>query len=275
MDSEKMLALLAEGGCIVGAAMEDADVIVVNTCGFLAAARDESLEVISEALEQKKAGKARRVVVAGCLVNRDAEKLYKIRPDIDAIVGVNNREDVLAAVTGNKRVTKILPCGKSLHSDAGRFRLTPRHTAYLRISEGCSQKCTFCTIPAIRGPFRSKPPQTVIAEARELLADGAVELNIIGQDTTGYGMGLTGGTNLADLLRELNRLRGIRWIRLLYAYPRRFGDKLIAEIADCEKVVPYVDLPLQHICDPILRAMGRGVSRKSIEKLLVKLRGRI
>jgi ribosomal protein S12 methylthiotransferase len=321
VDSEKMMALLAEGGCTVGAPMDEADVIVVNTCGFLSAAREESLGVVREALAHKAAGRARRVVVAGCLVNRDAGKLFDLAPGIDAIVGVNDRDDLLKAVKeskgeerrakGEKQRSKGERLGRfsdpgnggqterkiqlskdaSIVSDAGRFRLTPRHTAYLRISEGCSQKCTFCTIPSIRGPFRSKPPRDVLAEARELIADGALELNVIGQDTTSYGMDLGthgrppvgfGGNNgnpgknsLADLMKSLSQLEGVRWVRLMYAYPNRFNDALIDAMASCEKIVPYVDLPLQHISDGVLRRMGRRVTRAKTETLLDKLRRRV
>jgi len=181
VDSEKMLASLAEGGCVVGAPMEQADAIIVNTCGFLSAAREESLGVIREALQHKRRRGRCRVVVAGCLVDRDAEKLFELAPGIDAIVGVNSRDDILAAVVGGEqaRPLHVRPYRGGILSDAGRFRLTPRHTAYLRIAEGCSQRCAFCTIPAIRGPFRSKTVRAVLNEAAELIADGAVELNVI------------------------------------------------------------------------------------------------
>lgn len=275
IDSEKILALLAEGGCIVAAPMDQADVIVVNTCGFLEAARQESLQVIGEALAHKRAGRAQRVVVAGCLVNRDAEQLYKLAPGIDAIVGVNNRHQILQAVTAKRRVTRADPYSDGVCSDAGRFRLTPRHTAYLRICEGCDRECSFCTIPAIRGPFRSKQLEAILAEARELIADGAVELNVIGQDTTAYGRDLGVKGALASLLRRLDRLDGVRWIRLMYAYPRPFDDSLIEAIASTAHIVAYIDLPLQHISDPILRRMKRGITRAGIEKLLVKIRRRI
>jgi ribosomal protein S12 methylthiotransferase len=275
VDSEKLLAHLAEGGCVVGAPMDEADVIVVNTCGFIRPAVEESMQVIAEAAACKQSGRARRVVVAGCLVNRDGEALYDLAPGIDAVVGVNDRDAILAAVTGRGRISMVSPCTGRVGSDAGRFRLTPRHTAYLRIAEGCSRKCTFCTIPALRGPFRSKPPEQVLAEARELVADGAVELNVIAQDTTAYGRDLGGQTSLARLLRSLAGLDGVAWVRLMYAYPRRVTDELIDTIAECEKVVPYVDLPLQHVCDPLLRRMGRGVTRRQIERLLARLRRRI
>jgi ribosomal protein S12 methylthiotransferase len=278
VDSEKMLAGLAQAGYVVGAPMDRADVIVVNTCGFIAPARAESLEVIAEALEHKRRGRARRVVVAGCLVNREWNRLYQLSPGIDAIVGVNDRDALLSAVAGRGRVSLTSPYHTAadgrgaIASDAGRFRLTPRHTAYLRICEGCSQRCTFCTIPAMRGPYRSKPPQQVLAEAAELVADGAVELNVIGQDITSYGRDLPGRWTLGRLLRGLEKIDRPRWIRLLYAYPMRFSDALIDLMADSQRIVPYVDLPLQHIAEPILRRMGRGVGRSRIERLLGRLR---
>lgn len=275
VDSEKLLAHLAEGGCIVGAPMEDADVVVVNTCGFIAPAVAESLEVIDDARRLKEAGQVRRIVVAGCLVNRAGESMFTQIDGIDAIVGVNDRDSILSAVLADDRISRISACPPKPVSDAGRFRLTPVHTAYLRIAEGCSRRCTFCTIPSIRGPFRSKRPARILDEARELLADGAVELNLIAQDTTNYASDLGPRTSLAGLLRKLDKLDGVEWIRLLYAYPQGFDDDLIDAIASCEHVVPYVDMPLQHIADGVLKRMGRHVTRKQIERLLIKLRQRI
>jgi len=270
VDSEKMLAGLAEGGCVVGAPMDAADVIVINTCGFLADARDEAMGVISEALEHKAAGRAARVVVAGCLAQRNGEELFGQAPGIDAIVGVNDRDAILQAVTGESK-SQVSPCSGRIGSDAGRFRLTPKHVAYLRVAEGCSHPCTFCTIPAIRGPFRSKLAVDVLGEAAELIADGTVELNVIAQDTTSYGSDLD-EIDLVGLLRQLDSLAGATWIRLLYTYPRRFTDDLVAAIDRCAHVVPYVDIPLQHITDSVLRRMGRKVARGRIEELLGKLR---
>jgi len=275
VDSEKLLARLAEGGCVVGAPMTAADVVIINTCGFIAPAVAESIEVIAEARRLKAAGKVRRIVVAGCLVNRLGEGLFARAPGIDAIIGVNDRDSILSAVLGNERIARISATPADAASDAGRFRLTPTHTAYLRIAEGCSRRCTFCTIPSIRGRFRSKGPAMVLAEARELLASGAVELNVIAQDTTNYGRDRGGGDTLAKLLRKLDKLDGIEWIRLLYAYPMGFDDDLIDAIASCERVVHYVDMPLQHIADGVLKRMGRRVTRKHIEQLLIKLRQRV
>ena len=277
VDSEKMLALLAQGGCVVGAPMDEADVIVVNTCGFLSSARDEAIEVIEEALEYKRTGPARRVVVAGCLVNRDGEKLYELPGPIDAIVSVNDRRKILSAVTGSGRVSFFRSPPATPGSDRGRLRLTAPHTAYLRISEGCSHGCTFCTIPAIRGPFRSKSPRNVLAEARELAGDSAVELNVIGQDTVGYGGDLDTEKpcDLPKLLRRIADVDGIGWVRLMYAHPKNFSDELIDTLAGGGGIIPYLDLPLQHISSPILRKMGRKVKRSDLEKLLDKLRRRI
>lgn len=275
VDSEKMFALLAEGGCLVGAAVDEADVVVINTCGFIGPAVAESLDVIAEALRLKRAGRVSRIVVAGCLVNRDGEGLLDWDDQIDAVVGVNDREGILDAVLGEGPAVRVSACPAAAVSDAGRFRLTPRHTAYLRIAEGCSRRCTFCTIPVIRGPYRSKRPAKVLAEARELVADGARELNVIAQDTTAYGRDLGVRASLGALLRKLDRLEGVEWIRLLYAYPMGFDDELIAVIADCPRVVPYVDMPLQHIADGVLKRMGRQVTRKQTEGLLDQLRRRV
>jgi len=280
VDSEKMLAALAESGCVVTTDVEAADVVVVNTCGFLAAARDESMAVIAEALALKQAGQVRRVVVAGCLAQRDGDELREAADGIDAIVGVNNRDDLVRAVMTDEPVTAVAGYqqrareagGPLVGDDTGRLRLTPPHTAYLRISEGCSQGCSFCTIPAIRGPFRSKPVERVLHEAAELIADGAVELNLIGQDTTSYGADIGYDAGLAGLLRELSGLDDVGWIRLLYAYPTGVTDDVIAAMAECEAVVPYLDIPLQHIADRILERMRRRTTRRQTEDLLTRLR---
>ncbi len=289
VDSERMLADLAEAGCIVGAPMEDAEVIVINTCGFLASARAEAWEFIHEALGCKTAGSAKRVVVAGCMSNREGESILEQADGIDAVIGVNDRRHIVDAVCGtvapgcespatiDQPFIKICRDPQPYREgtgDAGRFRLTPPHTAYLRIAEGCSQKCTFCTIPSIRGPLRSKPIEMVLAEARELIETGALELNIIAQDTTAYGRDL-GGLNLASLLRELNKLPGAEWLRVMYTYPRNFDDELIETIQECDRVLPYIDMPLQHFSTSVLKRMNRGVTKKQTEDLLGRLRDRI
>ncbi|GMU21626.1 MAG: ribosomal protein S12 methylthiotransferase RimO [Phycisphaerae bacterium] len=288
VDSEKMLGQLAEHGAAITADESDADVIVVNTCGFLEASRVEAHEAIEEAVAQKQSGRCQRVVVAGCLVQRDGEKLLDAVPGIDALVGVHHRDNIvdaaLKALPGRRRKRSAPRPRPDLYlgdyhayvaTDTARLRLTPRHYAYLRMSEGCDQKCTFCTIPSIRGPMHCKPPSIVLSEARELIADGAVELNLIGQDTTSYGRDIGYSAGLAGLLRELNQLDGAQWIRLLYAYPSDFTDEMIDAIAECDRVVKYIDIPLQHINDRILKAMHRRVTRGQTETLLGKLRARI
>ena len=275
IDSEKIAGHLAEAGCVVGAPMDDADVIVVNTCGFLAAARDEALEVIAEALACKQQGPARRVVVAGCLVNRDGEKLLSEAAGIDAMVGIYDRSSIVRAVLGDEQLAEISANDSPVAGDRGRLRLTLPHTAYLRISEGCSHRCTFCTIPDIRGPFRSKALNEIAAEARELVDSGAIELNLIGQDTTGYGSDLADGSSLADVLRGLDGIDGVQWLRLMYAYPTGLTDDLLAAMAECDHVVPYIDVPLQHIADPVLKRMGRRMGRADIEATLDRVRDRL
>ncbi len=288
VDSEKMLGQIAESGAVITGDESAADTIVVNTCGFLEASRGEALEVIQALAERKRRGELQRIVVAGCLVQRDGSALLDVVPEIDVLVGVNNRGDVARAVWGNAgpaaaatrpvRETNLFlgEYHPQPWDDQGRLRLTPAHYAYVRMSEGCNQKCTFCTIPSIRGPLHCKTPAAIVAECRELMADGARELVLIGQDTTSYGTDIGYEPGLAGLLRTLDReCDGARWLRLMYVYPTAFTDEMIDAIASCERVVNYIDIPLQHISDRVLRAMGRRVTRKQQEVLLEKLRTRI
>lgn len=287
VDSEKMLGQLAEAGCQFTSDERDADVVVVNTCGFLEASRTEAAEVIRDlvAVKHDRRSRLKRVVVAGCLVQRDGEKMNDYAPGIDALVGVHNRDDVVRAVlrknvagAGGPRGSVDAFLGEYhpfVNLDTARLRITPRHRAYLRISEGCDQKCTFCTIPSIRGPMHCKPPSVILAEARELVADGAVEISLIGQDTSSYGKDFGYEPGLAGLLRELNRVDGIEWLRLMYVYPSVFDDAMIDAVAVCDKIVKYVDMPLQHINDRMLKAMHRRVDRAATLDLLERIRSRI
>jgi ribosomal protein S12 methylthiotransferase len=298
VDSEKMLGQLAEAGCAITADEAHADVMVINTCGFLEASRLEADEAIRDAVKLKsRRNGLKRVVVAGCLVQRDKETILDRVTGIDALVGVNNRDDIVDAVLGpdgdggrgrprpSKKAAREARPPVQIHLseyhpfvqlDTARLRLTPRHYAYLRISEGCDQKCTFCTIPSIRGPMHCKPPQAVLQEARELVEDGVREVHLIGQDTSSYGIGddsVEGG--LGSLLRQLNRVDGLDWIRLMYVYPTSVSDDIIEAVAECEKVCKYIDIPLQHINDRVLKSMHRRIDRKGTETLLDKLRTRI
>ncbi len=285
-----MLGQLAEAGCAITADEDDAEVTVINTCGFLEASRTEADAVIREAVARKRNGVLKRVVIAGCLVQRDKEAILGRIKGVDALVGVNNRDDIVRAVLGTpspqpspggrgrKRTTDIYLSDYHpfVQLDTARLRITPRHYAYLRISEGCDQKCTFCTIPSIRGRMHCKPPEVVLAEARELVSDGAVEISLIGQDTTSYGIGEDKfDVGLAGLLRKLNAVDGLRWVRLMYVYPSVLSDEMIEAIAECEHVCKYIDIPLQHINDKMLKAMHRRVDRAATERLLQKIRERI
>jgi ribosomal protein S12 methylthiotransferase len=276
VDSEKMLARLAEAGLLITSAPEQADVVIINTCGFIAPAQRESLEAIRQAVANKKMGNVKRVIVAGCLSQRLGAQLLGQAEGIDAVVGLEQRDaiaevvrDILAA--GQPRVV-CGPTPRTMMDDRARLRIGPAHSAYLRISEGCSHRCSFCTIPAIRGPFRSKPPEMVLAEARELAASGAVELNLIGQDTTLYGRDLKIKDGLASLLRAMGSIAELSWIRVLYAYPTAITEALIEAVAGSEKVVHYLDIPLQHASDRILQAMRRPDTKESLHHRIEKLR---
>jgi ribosomal protein S12 methylthiotransferase len=277
VDSERMLGRLAQDGYALQANAEGADVVVINTCGFIEPARQESLGVIKEMLELKRQGKVGSVVVAGCLAERKGEKLLEEVPEVDHIVGVFGREEISQVVgraLGQQTEQRSLfrPAPVKAQADTARLRITPGHYAYLKISEGCDRLCTFCAIPGMRGKHVSKPIEEVIREARELIDDGVRELILVAQDTTYYGMDLYGRVRLADLLRALDELGGLSWIRLLYTYPINFTDDLIETIARGDKILHYLDLPLQHINNRILRRMQRKVDRAGTEKLLQRLR---
>lgn len=259
---------------------EGADVVVVNTCGFIADAREESYAAIGEMAALRRRGWTGALVVAGCLAEREREELLRRFPEVDRVVGVFAREQIARAaqevLDGRSEPRTIIePPPSCPASEARRLRLTPRHIAYLKIAEGCNRLCSFCTIPSIRGPYVSKPLDQVVAEAERLAADGARELVLIAQDTSSYGRDRTGEPQLAELLGRLNRLEPLRWIRVMYLYPALITDALVEAFNACEKVVPYMDLPLQHISDPVLRRMRRGVSQAETERLLDRLRGAI
>src|SRR5438445_9244102 len=277
VDSERMLGRLSQDGYALVPEADGADVVVVNTCGFIEPARQESLGVIREMLALKKEGKVGAVIVAGCLAERKKDELLKEVPEVDHIVGVFGREEITQVVDRAlaqhlEQRSLFRPAPVKALEDTARLRITPRHSAYLKISEGCDRLCTFCAIPGMRGKHVTKPMEEVLREARELVEDGVRELNLVAQDTTYYGMDLYGGGRLAELLRELDALEGLEWIRILYAYPINFTDELIETLAGAKKIVPYLDLPLQHINDRMLRRMQRKVNRAETEALLAKLR---
>jgi ribosomal protein S12 methylthiotransferase len=277
VDSERMLGLLQLDGYQLVGNPEDADFVVVNTCGFIERAREESFGAIHEMLELKRRGAIKGVIVSGCLAEREKESLLETCPEIDHLVGVFGREHVtkvadrmLGGLVEQRSVFQPAP-SRPL-PDTARLRITPRHLAFLKISEGCDRLCTFCAIPKMRGKHATKPIEEVLAEARELAADGVRELNIVAQDTTYYGLDLYGRPRLADLLAQLDQVEGLDWIRIMYLYPMYFTDELIEVLAKSKRIVPYLDLPLQHINDVMLKRMQRRVTRAETETLLAKLR---
>jgi len=280
VDSEKMLGTLALDGYSLVSEPEGADFVIVNTCGFIESSRDESKAVIREMLDLKRAGKTKGVIVAGCLPQRLGPALQDELPDIDHIVGVFGRDEINRVadhLIGGAREQRQLfrPAPIKAMDDRARLRLTPQHYAYLKISEGCDRKCTFCSIPKMRGKHITKPVEMVVAEAQELAKDGVRELILVAQDTTYYGLDLYGEVRLVQLLNELEKVDGIDWIRLMYLYPIHFSDELIQTIADSDRVIPYLDMPLQHINDTMLKVMQRKVNRAQTEDLVRKLRERI
>lgn len=279
VDSERMLGKLAQDGYRLTPDADGADVVVINTCGFIEPARQESLGVIREMLALKEQGRVGAVVVAGCLAERKKDDLLQEVPGVDRIVGVFGREEIAQVLDRtlyrqrqDEQRSLFRPAPIRALEDTARLRITPRHYAYLKISEGCDRLCTFCAIPSMRGKHITKPIEEVLREARELANDGVRELIVVAQDTTYYGLDLYGKVRLAELLRKLNEIEGLEWIRILYAYPIHFTHELIQTLADTPKIVPYLDMPLQHINDRVLKRMQRRVNRAETEDLLARLR---
>jgi ribosomal protein S12 methylthiotransferase len=280
VDSERMLGLLQLDGYRLVSDPDGADFVVVNTCGFIERAREESFAAIDEMLELKAAGRTRGVIVSGCLAERQREQLLQERPGIDSLVGVFAREEITRVADRlvgdlHEQRSVFRPAPIRPLPDGDRFRITPRHFAYLKISEGCDRLCTFCAIPKMRGKHVTKPMDEVIREAEQLAADGVRELVIVAQDTTYYGMDLYGEPRLRALLEQLEQVHGLDWIRLMYFYPMYIDEPLVETIAGSKKILPYLDMPLQHINDTMLRRMARRVTRAQTEQLLQLLRSRI
>jgi ribosomal protein S12 methylthiotransferase len=280
VDSERMLGLLAQDGYVVVPETERADMVIINTCGFIDAARRESLGVINEMLDRKRAGELKGVVVAGCLAEREKDALLEEVPEVDQVVGVFGREEIVKVadrIMGHlhEQRTIFRPAPVQAQDDRARLRITPRHLAYLKVSEGCDRLCTFCAIPYMRGKHVTKPIEEVVKEARELAADGVRELNLVAQDMTYYGLDLYGRPRLAELLRELDQVEGIDWIRVLYNYPNYFTDDLYDVLANSRRILPYLDMPLQHISDRMLKLMNRRHTRSETEAIIGRLRSDI
>ncbi|UCF78628.1 MAG: 30S ribosomal protein S12 methylthiotransferase RimO [Candidatus Eiseniibacteriota bacterium] len=277
VDSELMLASLAESGFVPHGSAGQADVVVVNTCSFLRSARQEAAECIEDVVRLKRSGKLRGVVVAGCLPALKGESLFEEFPEIGAIVGPRDRRKVVdacrAALNGQERRRSFLACSDSLVRGVyPRAISTGSHTSYLKIAEGCDNGCSYCLIPSIRGRMVSRTVGSILREAALLAETGISELCLIAQDTTSYGRDLYGRTELGKLLRRLSRIDGPRWIRLLYTHPAHWSDELLKVIAQSPKVCRYVDVPIQHASDRILRLMKRGTSQTKLASLFCKFR---
>lgn len=277
IDTETMLAGLPGADFHITPHAEGADIVVINTCAFVESAKKESIDAILEAAELRDQGKIQKLVVTGCLAQRYPEELAKELPEVDHFVGTNDLQLVTEILDG-RTGTRVLvgnPDRRDFDWEAPRYNSMGGYTAYLKVAEGCSNTCAFCIIPTLRGPQRSRGITSVVREAEQLAAQGVVELTLVAQDLTAYGYDLAPRSNLTALLEALAGVEGVRWIRLLYAYPRSFPKGLIDLMAREPKIVPYLDMPLQHIADNVLKAMGRGTNGDTIRRRVGELRERL
>ncbi len=277
VDAEMMLQALADAGFVITPDEAEADAIIVNTCGFIEEAKAEAIENILEVARYKKTGRLKALVVTGCLAERYRDDVTEEIPEVDVVVGIGANDRIPRIVADAIEGKRENAYGKKeeLNLEAPRMLTTPPYTAYLKLADGCDNCCTYCAIPAIRGRFRSREMAKVVEEARGLAAKGVRELTLVAQDTTRYGEDLCGKSLLPDLLKELAKIDGIRWIRMLYTYPERITDELLEVMANEEKVLPYLDIPIQHCNGEILRRMNRRGDRESLSALLEKIRRRL
>ena len=274
VDTEVMLRTLYDAGFEITPDETEAEIIVINTCGFIESAKQESIENILDAAKLKEWGKCRHIVVTGCLAERYRDEIMEEMPEVDAIIGVGSLEDITEACSAVLRGEKYSSFKDKETSKLGGERIltTDEHTAYLKIAEGCDNKCTYCAIPMIRGRLRSRPIEDIVKEAQDLEAMGVKELNLIAQDTSRYGLDLYGEYSLAKLVRAITEATSIPWIRLLYCYPDKITDELIDELANNPRLVKYMDIPIQHISDKMLRAMNRHGGKELIRDAVRRLR---
>lgn len=278
VDAEHILALLDAEGWEIVDYVDGCDLVIVNTCGFIDDAKKEAIENILDMVELKKEGVIGKIIVTGCLAQRYKDEIVKEIPEVDAVLGIGANGDIVKAieeVMTSVGTLESYPAQCELPLDGQRILTTPNYWAYLKIADGCSNRCTYCTIPSIRGDMRSRSMENIIDEAKQLAELGVKELILIAQDTTSYGLDLYGELKLPELLNELCKIESIEWIRLLYCYPDRITDELIATMKNQEKVVNYIDLPLQHADDKILKAMNRRGDQALIRSVISKLRAEI
>lgn len=278
VDSEVMLALLDEEGYEIISEEENADVVIVNTCAFINDAKEESIENIIELGKLKKNNNVKSLIVTGCLAQRYQDELLKEMPEIDAIVGTTgytNIVDVVKKTLKGEKIKEVQDINKKECENNKRLISTVGYYEYLKIAEGCDNHCTYCIIPKLRGKFRSRSIESLIIEAKKLVSKGVKELILVAQDVTSYGIDLYGEYCLPKLLKELCKIEGLRWIRLLYCYPETITDELVDTIANEEKICKYIDMPIQHANDSILKLMGRKTNQKDIRDIIIKLRNKV
>ncbi len=278
IDAEIMLKKLVDADYLLVNETFDAEIVIVNTCGFIEDAKREAIDTILEMADLKEDGVIEKILVTGCLAERYAEEIFAEIPEVDGVIGLGANVDIVEVCNSlyeNDEPVSSFPDKENLPLDGGRILTTPEYTAYLKIAEGCSNRCSYCAIPSIRGDFRSRQLEDVVDEAKMLCQKGVKELIIVAQDTTKYGEDLYGESKLPELLDELNKIEGLVWIRLLYCYPDRVTDALIDAIARNEKVCNYIDIPMQHADGEVLKAMNRKGDKESLLALVNKLRDRI
>jgi len=280
IDSERMLAEIAQAGFIITPETDNADVVVINTCGFIEPAKQEALKIIKDNIELKRKGEVKKIIVAGCLPQRLQSELAEQFPEIDAVLSLTFRDKIANIIkktfSANDTLEFLDKPPDSPSNDKTRLLITPSHYGYLRISDGCNWRCSFCTIPSIRGGFRSKPIGNILSEAQQLASTGVREVIIIAQASTSYGRDLKkAGTGLPELLKGLEKIKDVKWLRLMYAYPTDVTDGLLETMAGSKKILHYIDLPLQHINNQILKDMNRPDTEEGNYQLIEKLRGRM
>lgn len=278
IDAEIMLKKLVDAGYLLVNETDQAEIVIVNTCGFIEDAKREAIDTILEMADLKEDGVIEKILVTGCLAQRYADEIFAEIPEVDGVIGLGANVDIVEVCNSlydNDEPVSLFPDKENLPLDGGRILTTPEYTAYLKIAEGCSNRCSYCAIPSIRGDFRSRQFDDIIDEAKLLCEKGVKELILVAQDTTKYGEDLYGESRLPHLLDELNKIEGLSWIRLLYCYPDRVTDELIDAIARNEKVCNYIDIPMQHADGEVLKAMNRKGDKDSLLALVNKLRDRI
>ncbi len=278
VDSEKMLDMLTKKGFSFTDDEDEAKIVVVNTCCFIGDAKEESINTLLEMAERKNDGQVKVLIAAGCLAQRYSEEIREEIPEVDAIVGTTAIDKIAEAIEEalkGQGSTYRNDLNAAPLSDPGRVVTTGGHYAYLKIAEGCNKHCTYCIIPKVRGDYRSVPMEKLIEEAKELVDKGVKELILVAQETTVYGVDIYGKKSLPDLLRELQKIEGLYWIRILYCYPEEITEELVDAIVDCDKVVHYLDIPIQHASDRILKRMGRRTNKQQLTDMIAYLRERI